>query len=115
MKRIVKGLRQRAGQVAAVLSGASLVLLTPALSWATSAGGVPPWDQTLNMIQTDLSGPVAHALVTCSFVGSGILYAASGGHGQGVNRLAAAGLGGSAALGAVQLMGYLFPYSPMLF
>ena len=71
MKRIVKGLRQRAGQVAAVLSGASLVLLTPALSWATSAGGVPPWDQTLNMIQTDLSGPVAHALVTCSFVGSG--------------------------------------------
>src|SRR5260370_31690839 len=93
MKRIVKGLRQRAGQVAAVLSGASLVLLTPALSWATSAGGVPPGGQTLNMIQTDLSGPVAHALVTCSFVGSGSFTPPVAGRGRGANPRAAAGLG----------------------
>jgi hypothetical protein len=56
-----------------------------------------------------------HALVTSAFVGSGVLYATGGGHGPGVSRLAAAGLGGAAALGAVQVMGWLFPYSPMLF
>jgi len=76
---------------------------------------VGPWDTTLNLIRTDLSGPVAHALVTSAFVGSGVLYATGGGHGPGVSRLAAAGLGGAAALGAVQVMGWLFPYSPMLF
>jgi hypothetical protein len=76
-------------------------------SLAGPSGGKP--------IQTDLSGPVAHALVTSAFVGSGVLYATGGGHGPGVSRLAAAGLGGAAALGAVQVMGWLFPYSPMLF
>ena len=44
-----------------------------------------------------------------------MLYATGGGHGPGVSRLAAAGLGGAATLGAVQVMGWLFPYSPMLF
>jgi hypothetical protein len=76
---------------------------------------VGPWDNTLNLIQTDLGGPVAHALVTNAFVGAGVLYATGGGHGPCVSRLAAAGLGGAAALGAVQVMGWLFPYSPMLF
>jgi type IV secretion system protein TrbC len=103
-------------RIMAALSGASLTLVVPSLSWATSlGGGTMPWDTTLNTIQTDLSGPVAHALVTSAFVGSGILYACGGGHGPGVSRLAAAGLGGAAALGAIQLMGYLFPYSPVLF
>ena len=49
------------------------------------------------------------------FVGSGVLYATGGGHGPDVSRQAAAGLGGAAALGTVQVMGWLFPYSPMLF
>jgi hypothetical protein len=49
------------------------------------------------------------------FCGRQVLYATGGGHGPGVSRLAAAGLGGAAALGAVQGMGWLFPYSPMLF
>ena len=53
------------------------------------------------------------ALVTSGFVGSGVLYATGGGDGPGVSRLGAAGLGGAAALGAVQVMGWLFPYSPM--
>ena len=76
-----------------------MTLLSPALAWATSTVGVGPWDTTLNLIQTDLSGPVAHALVTSAFVGSRVLYATGGGHGPGVSRLAAAGLGGAAALG----------------
>jgi type IV secretory pathway VirB2 component (pilin) len=116
MKRTTRKLNRKLRRFATALSGASLTLLLPSLSWATSVGGgTMPWDTTLNTIQTDLSGPVAHALVTSAFVGSGILYACGGGHGPGVNRLAAAGLGGAAALGAIQVMGYLFPYSPVLF
>jgi hypothetical protein len=38
-------------------------------------------------LQTDLSGPVAHALVVMSFVGSGVFYATSGGRSAGVSRL----------------------------
>jgi hypothetical protein len=93
----------------------SFTLLAPALAWATSTAGVGPWDTTLNLIPTDLSGPVAHALVTSAFVGSGCSTLPAAVTGPGVSRLAAAGLGGAAALGAVQVMGWLFPYSPVLF
>jgi hypothetical protein len=44
-------------------------------------------DQTLTSLQTDLSGPVAHALVVMLFVGSGAFYATSGGRCAGVSRL----------------------------
>jgi hypothetical protein len=67
---------------AGALWGVSLTLLKPALAWATNTAGVGPWeDTTLNLIQTDLSGPAAHALVTSAFAGSGVLYATGGGHG----------------------------------
>ena len=49
--------------------------------------GTLPWDQTLTSPQTDLSGPVAHALVVMSFVGSGVFYATSCGRSEGVSRL----------------------------
>jgi hypothetical protein len=49
--------------------------------------GTLPYDQTLTSPQTDLSGPVAHALVVMSFVGSGVFYATSGGRSAGVSRL----------------------------
>lgn len=115
--RIIEAIRRfrKRARLLAALGGGALTLLTPAIAAAASAVGVGPWDQTLNLLQTDLTGPVAHALVTCAFVGSGVLYATSGGHGPGVNRLAAAGLGGAAALGSIQVMSWLFPYSPMLF
>jgi len=113
--REVRGLERKHKRTALALSGVSLTLLAPALAWATSTTGVGPWDTTLILIQTDLSGPVAHAPLTSAFVGSGVLYATGGGHGPDVSRQAAAGLGGAAALGTVQVMGWLFPYSPMLF
>ena len=115
MGAMVRGLEKKLKRAALTLSGVSFTLLAPALAWVTSNAGVGLWDTTLNLIQTDLSGPVAHALVTSAFVGSGVLYATGGGHGPRVSRLAAAGLGGAAALGAVQVMGWLFPFSPMLF
>jgi type IV secretory pathway VirB2 component (pilin) len=106
---------KRTGRFLIVCGAAAGFILQPISCWATAMTGTLPWDQTLTSLQTDLSGPVAHALVVMSFVGSGVLYATSGGHSAGVSRLAAAGLGGSAALGAIQLMSYLFPYSPALF
>src|SRR5215468_821876 len=109
MRARVRRLEKKLKRAALALSAVSFTLLAPVLAWATSTAGVGPWDTTLNLIQTDLSGPVAHA------VGSGVLYATGGGHGPGVSRLAAAGLGGAAALGAEQVMGWLFPYSQMLF
>jgi len=99
MRARVRGLEKNLKRAALALSGVSFTLLAPALAWATSTAGVGPWDTTLNLIQTDLSGPAAHALVTSAFVGSGVLYATGGGHGPGVSRLAAAGLGGAASLG----------------
>lgn len=111
MKEMVK----RTGRLLIASGGAAAFMLRPMSCWATSMMRTLPWDQTLTSLQTDFSGPVAHALVVMSFVGSGVLYATSGGHSAGVSRLAAAGLGGSAALGAIQLMSYLFPYSPALF
>jgi type IV secretory pathway VirB2 component (pilin) len=111
MREVVK----RTGRYLIACGAAAACMLRPVSCWETAMTGTLPWDQTLTSLQTDLSGPVAHALVVMSFVGSGVLYATSGGHSAGVSRLAAAGLGGSAALGAIQLMSYLFPYSPALF
>jgi type IV secretory pathway VirB2 component (pilin) len=111
MKEVVKC----TGRYLIACGAAAACVLRPVSCWATAMTGTLPWDQTLTSLQTDLTGPVAHALVVMSFVGSGVLYATSGGHSAGVSRLAAAGLGGSAALGAIQLMSYLFPYSPALF
>ncbi len=111
----MKKVMRRGGKMLAAIAAMAGGVLTPGLSWATTMTSTFPWDQTLITLQNDLTGPVAHALVVMSFVGSGVLYATGSGHSQGVSRLAAAGLGGSAALGAVQLMGYLFPYSPLLF
>ena len=105
MRARLRGLEKKLRRAALALSGVSFTLLAPALAWATSTAGVGPWDTTLNLIQTDLSGPVAHALVTSAFVGSGVLCATGGGHGPRVSRLAAGGLRGAAALGAVQVMG----------
>ena len=111
MREVVK----RTGRYLIACGATAAFVLRPVSCWATAMTGTLPWDQTLTSLQTDLSGPVAHALVVMSFVGSGVLYATSGGHSAGVSRLAAAGLGGSAALGAIQLMSYLFPYAPALF
>ena len=61
MRARVRGLKKTLKRATLALSGLSFTLLAPAL--ATSTAGVGPWDTTLNLIQTDLSGPAAHALV----------------------------------------------------
>ena len=75
---------------------------------AVAGGGMLPWDQPLNTLQTDLQGPVAHAVTTAAIIGTGITWAVSE-HGTGVRKMSAVAFGGAAALGATTLMTALFP------
>ena len=77
-----------------------LTIALPARAFAAVAGGgMLPWDQPLNTLQTDLQGPVAHAVTTAAIIGTGITWAVSE-HGTGVRKMSAIAFGGAAALGA---------------
>jgi type IV secretory pathway VirB2 component (pilin) len=90
-----------------IICGAgSLVALRPSLCWATT--GELPWDQTLIALQDILIGPVAHAMIVLAFIGAGILYAV-GGYDKQAGRLAASGIAGCLALGAIRLLNFVFP------
>ena len=94
---------------------AVLTIALPARAFAAVAGGnVLPWDQPLNTLQTDLQGPVAHAVTTAAIIGTGITWAVSE-HGTGVRKMSALAFGGAAALGATTLMTALFPAAGALF
>jgi type IV secretory pathway VirB2 component (pilin) len=59
-------------------AGSVLTIALPARAFAAVAGGgVLPWDQPLNTLQTDLQGPVAHAVTTAAIIGTGITWAVS--------------------------------------
>ena len=92
-----------------------LTIALPARAFAAVAGGgVLPWDQPLNTLQTDLQGTVAHAVTTAAIIGTGITWAVSE-HGTGVRKMSAIAFGGAAALGATTLMTALFPAAGALF
>jgi type IV secretory pathway VirB2 component (pilin) len=92
-----------------------LTIALPARAFASVAGGgVLPWDAPLNTLQTDLQGPVAHAVTTAAIIGTGITWAVSE-HGTGVRKMSALAFGGAAALGATTLMTALFPAAGALF
>ncbi len=87
----------------------------PARAFAAfAAGGALPWDGPLITLQTDLQGPVAHAITTAAIIGTGITWSVSE-HGTGVRKMSALAFGGAAALGATQLMTTLFPMGGALF
>ena len=81
---------------------------------AIAVGGALPWDMPLTTLQTDLQGPVAHAVTTAAIIGAGIMWSVSE-HGTGVRKMSALAFGGSCALGATQLMTTLFPMGGALF
>ena len=92
-----------------------LTIALPARAFgAVAGGGVLPWDQPLNTLQTDLQGTVAHAVTTAAIIGTGISWAISE-HGTGVRKMSAIAFGGAAALGATTLMTALFPAAGALF
>lgn len=74
---------------------------------ATSAGALP-WDQTLTALQDIIAGPVVHAAIVLNFACSAILYAL--GSRQFAGRLLAGGFASCAALIAVRLLAYVFPF-----
>ena len=86
----------------------------PLKAFAAVAGGVLPWDLPLTTLQTDLQGPVAHAVTTAAIIGAGIMWSVTE-HGTGVRKMSALAFGGSCALGATQLMTTLFPMGGALF
>ena len=91
-----------------------LTIALPARAFAATAGGVLPWDLPLTTLQTDLQGPVAHAVTTAAIIGAGIMWSVTE-HGTGVRKMSALAFGGSCALGATQLMTTLFPMGGALF
>ena len=91
-----------------------VTIVWPAQAFAAVAGGVLPWDAPLNTLQTDLQGPVAHAVTTAAIIGAGIMWSVTE-HGTGVRKMSALAFGGSCALGATQLMTTLFPMGGALF
>ena len=106
----MKGIRIRLGYALGVLT-----IALPARAFAAVAGGgVLPWDQPLNTLQTDLQGPVAHAVTTAAIIGTGITWAVSE-RGTGVRKMSAIAFGGAAALGATTLMTALFPLGGAVF
>ncbi len=78
--------------------------------WRSAARGITP----LTTLQTDLQGPVAHAITTAAVIGTGIMWSVSE-HGTGVRKMSSLAFGGACALGATQLMTTLFPMGGALF
>src|SRR5260370_5115772 len=74
---------------------------------ATSAAALP-WDQTRITLQDILIAPVAHAAIVLAFLSAGLLYAV--GCDKQAGRLAASGISGCVALGAIRLLNFVFPY-----
>ena len=91
-----------------------VMIAWPVKAFAAVAGGVLPWDLPLTTLQTDLQGPVAHAVTTAAIIGAGIMWSVTE-HGTGVRKMSALAFGGSCALGATQLMTTLFPMGGALF
>ena len=81
---------------------------------AIAAGGALPRDTPLTTLQTDLQGPVAHAVTTAAVIGTGIMWSVSE-HGTGVRKMSSLAFGGACALGATQVMTTLFPMGGALF
>lgn len=85
-----------------------VTIVWPAMAYAAAAGGgTLPWDQTLNTLQTDMQGPVAHSITTAAVIGTGIMWGVSE-HGTGIRKMSAVAFGGAAALGATTVMTTLF-------
>ncbi len=89
-------------------------IVWPVRVFAAVGAGTLPWDDPLTALQTDLQGPVAHAITTAAVIGTGLMWAVSE-HGTGVRKMSSLAFGGACALGATQVMTTLFPMAGALF
>jgi len=78
-------------------------ILYPELALATATGPAMPWDGPLTTLRDNLTGTVAHVVITAAIVITGLLFAFTEA-GQGARKLFGVALGGAIALGAVTFM-----------
>jgi type IV secretory pathway VirB2 component (pilin) len=71
-----------------------------------AAAGDSPWESAVNALQTSFTGPIARGLSLVAIVVGGLAFAF--GEGDSKRMLAGIIFGLGMALGAVQLMGWLF-------
>ncbi|MGH7812391.1 MAG: TrbC/VirB2 family protein [Candidatus Binataceae bacterium] len=111
-RRLKGSIAKWAARVGAAYTVATIVW--PVRAFAAVGGGTLPWDAPLTALQTDLQGPVAHAITTAAVIGTGLMWAVSE-HGTGVRKMSSLAFGGACALGATQVMTTLFPMAGALF
>ena len=91
----------------ASLACAITLVLWPMMAVADTTGGVTmPWNNPLDAVVSNLSGPTGHALVLLAIMISGIIWAFTR-HEEGGKKIAQIAVGGSLILGAVSLMASL--------
>ncbi len=83
-------------------------IVWPVRVFAAVGAGTLPWDDPLTALQTDLQGPVAHAITTAAVIGTGLMWAVSE-HGTGVRKMSSLAFGGACALGATQADDHALP------
>jgi len=116
----MKGLKEVKGSLGKWTARLGYAFAIVTIAWPTqafaavAAGGALPWDMPLTTLQTDLQGPVAHAVTTAAIIGTGIAWSVTE-HSTGVRKMSALAFGGACALGATQLMTVLFPLGGALF
>lgn len=82
----------------------TLMLSAPAAMASTGGGGGGlPWDGPLTLLESNLTGVVAHVFIIISIVATGLLWA-FGDHGSSMRKVAGIAAGGSMALGAASLV-----------
>ena len=94
-------------------------MLTIALAGAgvrsDAAGGALPWDTPLTTLQTDLQGPVAHAITTAAIIGTGITVVGQRAWHRRAQRCRRSRSAAPARSGRRTLMTTLFPLGGALF
>lgn len=80
----------------------AMMMLTIAPARAATTGTMP-WDSTLDAIEQDLQGPVAHGLILIAIVSTGLMWA-FGEHGSSMRKVMGIAAGGAIALGATSMV-----------
>jgi len=91
----------------AAIGGAAATLFAPCRCWAADQP-VPPWDNTLNVMQNFVAGPFAQSVIIISGFAAVLTFALAGDNDL-VRRLAKAVIGTGVALIVVQFLNYLAP------
>jgi type IV secretion system protein VirB2 len=93
--------------------GVCLVASIAGYAWSTAANaatagyGTMPWDNALNNIEYDLTGPTAHIIILIAIIITGGMWA-GGRHGEAMHRILGIAAGGSIMVGAASAYSTFF-------